>query len=68
MPINKVQKEFDNISGSISTDYLLKMWIDGYIIDTNFLKDLTPNSTHEVHNIEFIKRKVLTSINLNDLE
>jgi hypothetical protein len=68
MPINKVQKEFDNVSGSISADYLLKMWMDGYIIDTHFLKSLTPTSTHELHNIEFIKRKAPTSINLNGLE
>ena len=54
--MNRVQKEFDNRSGSWSTDTLLKKWNNGYYFEINLDNII---STHiEPKVINFKKRKI----------
>ena len=49
LPINRVQNECENLSGSVSSDYLLHQWGKGMMLDTsNFLTHI-PRSPHEEH-------------------
>ena len=61
LPINCVQTEVSNLSGDISTDYLLKCWNDGLTFDTLPLEKHIPRSTHEEHALGFVKRKPFMS-------
>jgi hypothetical protein len=56
VPINRVQTEVENLSGSISPDYLLSKWNDGLTIDYKKFISYTPTSTHEEHTIDFRQR------------
>jgi hypothetical protein len=56
IPINRVQEEVLNKSGSISTDFLLEQWQKGFAIDIKRFSKIIPTSTHEEHTIFFIKR------------
>ena len=55
-PLNIVQKEYKNIQGNIDTKYLLTKWNAGMKIDINLFKNISINSTHSFHEINFIKR------------
>ena len=56
MPINIVLNEYNNISGSIETDYLLKKWNAGFVFDVNFMENHIAKSTPEEQSIGFKKR------------
>jgi len=56
IPLNIVQNEYDNLSGNISTDYLLKFWNDGFKLDVSFLEGHHVKSTHENQSLSFVKR------------
>jgi len=57
LPINRVQNEFSNLSGSISPEYLLEKWNEGLMLDTSKFDKHVPQSPHEEHDIIFISRK-----------
>jgi len=56
LPINRVQNEISNLSGSISCAYLLDQWNLGMMIDTQMFADHTPISPHEDHVIQLKRR------------
>jgi len=56
LPINRVQNEIANLSGSISCAYLLEQWNLGMMIDTQMFADHTPISPHEEHVIQLKRR------------
>ena len=56
IPLNIVQNESDNLSGNVSTDYLLKCWNDGFKLDVSFLEDHPVKSTHEIQSLSFVRR------------
>ena len=56
LPINRVQNEIPNLSGSISCVYLLEQWNLGMMIDTQMFAHHTPISPHEEHVIQFKRR------------
>lgn len=56
LPINRVQNEIPNLSGSISCAYLLEQWNLGMMIDTQMFADYSPISPHEEHVIELKRR------------
>jgi hypothetical protein len=56
LPINQVQIEVSNLSGNISTDFLLARWNDGMMFDVRPLEHHIPLSPHEEHRLEFVKR------------
>ena len=57
LPINRVQNESNNVSGSVSTSFLLKKWQQDMAIDTSFFSGYIPEATHEEHIINFKKIK-----------
>lgn len=62
LPINRVQNECDNLSGSVSTEYLLDQWKRGMMLDTDSLSTHVPISPHEEHQIKLKKRLPETSL------
>lgn len=56
LPINRVQSEVANISGSISSAYLLEQWNKGLMIDAAMFEGHIPKSPHEEHAITFRRR------------
>ena len=56
LPINRVQDEYKNISGSISPDYLLRQWSAGMMLDLSKFSGYTPAATHEEHTVSFKSR------------
>ena len=57
LPINRVQSEVLNLSGTISPEYLLDQWNKGMMLDTSMLEDHVPRSPHEELAISFKKRR-----------
>ena len=55
LPINRVQNESKNMSGFISTNYLLNKWNENMSIDTSFFNNYIPQAPHEEHSIKFKK-------------
>ena len=53
LPINRVQNECENLSGSVSPEYLLNQWNNGMMLDTTSLLTHIPVSPHEEHLITF---------------
>jgi hypothetical protein len=53
LPINRVQIECENLSGSVSPEYLLNQWHKGMMLDTSNLLTHIPLSPHEEHLIIF---------------
>lgn len=49
LPINRVQSEYANMSGSVSPEYLLEQWNKGMMLDTTRLRTHIPRSPHEDH-------------------
>jgi len=58
LPINRVQNEFKNFSGQLSTEMLLSLWNQGSKINIDKFENYIPESTHEEHEIEFTSRNV----------
>jgi len=56
LPINRVQDEYNNISGNVSSNYLLKKWQEGLKFDFKKLHRHRPQSPHEEHSLPLIKR------------
>jgi hypothetical protein len=56
LPINRVQEEVRNLSGSVSCEYLLDEWNNGMMIDTQMFDNHTPISPHEEHLIKLKSR------------
>jgi len=56
LPINRVQNECDNLSGTVSPEYLLEQWNMGAMLDTDSLLNHVPASPHEEHLIRFKNR------------
>jgi hypothetical protein len=56
LPINRVQSEVPNYSGSISPEFLLEQWNKGLMLDTSMFETHVPRSTHEEHPVSFKKR------------
>jgi hypothetical protein len=56
LPINRVQNEIPNLSGSISCAYLMEQWNLGMMIDTQMFSHHTPISPHEEHVIQLKRR------------
>lgn len=56
LPINRVQNEVENCSGSVSAEYLLDHWSKGLMLDTSMFDSHVPESPHENHAVEFTKR------------
>jgi len=56
LPINRVQNECENLSGSVSPEYLLDQWNMGLMLDTTSLLTHVPVSPHEEHPITFKMR------------
>ena len=57
LPINRVQDETENYSGNISTEYLLKQWNKGLMLDLSLLDDHIPQSPHEELPVKFVSRQ-----------
>lgn len=55
VPNNKVQQENNNHAGSLSTNFLLQKWQEGYQIDYKKLRHIRNISAHQEIDIEFIK-------------
>ncbi|MBU3917614.1 hypothetical protein KKA14_18950 [bacterium] len=53
LPINRVQNECENLSGSVSPEYLLDQWCKGMMLDTSNLLTHIPQSPHEEHLVVF---------------
>lgn len=56
LPINRVQNEVENISGNVSTEFLLEQWNKGLMLDTSMFDAYVPKSTHEEHPVRFVMR------------
>ena len=56
IPHNKVQQENDNHAGSLTADYLLKQWLEGYQINYRKLYHFRNTSAHQEVDIQFEKR------------
>ncbi len=56
LPINLVQSEVQNNSGNISPLFLLEQWNKGKKIDISQFQNCKINSTHEIHEINFVNR------------
>jgi len=56
LPINRVQAEVANISGSISPAYLLEQWNKGLMMDTAMFEGHIPTAPHEEHTVGFRRR------------
>ena len=56
IPINKVQKDFNNIHGTIHQDYLLDQWNHGMQIDYRALYGFINESAQQEIEITFIKQ------------
>jgi hypothetical protein len=56
LPINRVQQEIPNLSGSVSCEYLLEQWHQGMMIDTQMFDNHTPIAPHEEHIIKLKRR------------
>jgi len=59
LPINRVQNECENLSGTVSPEYLLDQWQKGMMLDTTKLLTHIPQSPHEEHEIIFKMRPPL---------
>lgn len=57
LPINRVQNEVDNLSGTVSPEFLLEQWNKGLMLDTNMFDAYVPRSTHEEHPVRFSRRE-----------
>ena len=51
-----MQNECDNLSGSVTPEYLLEQWNRGAMLDTESLLNHVPTSPHEEHLIRFKNR------------
>jgi hypothetical protein len=58
IPMNIVQSEYSNISGTTTASYLLKKWNDGLALDVSFLENYHLVSTHDDQAIDFKKRNI----------
>ena len=58
IPMNIVQSECSNVSGTTSASYLLKKWNDGLALDVSFLENYHILSTHDDQAIDFKKRNI----------
>lgn len=56
LPLNRVQNECENLSGTISPEYLLDKWQKGLMLDTSKFLTHIPKSPHEEHPILFKTR------------
>ena len=56
LPINRVQNEVHNLSGSVSPAFLLEQWNKGMMLDTHMLDTHIPLAPHEEHVIAFKRR------------
>jgi len=56
LPINRVQNECENLSGTVTPEYLLEQWNRGAMLDTEILLSHVPTSPHEEHLIRFKNR------------
>lgn len=56
LPINIVQSEVHNYSGDISPQFLLNQWNMGKKIDISKFQNCKIKSTHEMHEVHFVKR------------
>lgn len=56
-PCNKVQNENENISGGVHQDDLLKVWGQGFKIDTSKYLNLIPSGVHQELEFFFIRRE-----------
>lgn len=56
LPINRVQKENNNLSGNITPEFLLEQWKKGLMIDIDIFDGYIPSSPHEVHELSFKQR------------
>jgi hypothetical protein len=61
LPINRVQNEISNLSGSVSPEYLLKKWREGLILDVDPLWGHIPLAPHEEHELNFVAREQIIS-------
>ncbi len=61
LPINRVQNEISNLSGSVSTEYLLEKWREGFILDVDPLWRHIPLAPHEEHKLNFVTREPFPS-------
>ena len=57
LPINRVQNEVENLSGTVSPEYLLSQWNIGMMMDTMLLRTHIPRSTHEEHTVMLKSRR-----------
>jgi len=57
IPVNRVQRDFDNIYGQYHQDDLLKAWNDGFQMDYRKLYGFINESVHQEVEISLIKRK-----------
>lgn len=67
IPINKVQKDYDNIHGTIHQDYLLDQWNHGMQIDYRALYGFINESAQQEIEITFIKRNDKNGVTEDDL-
>jgi hypothetical protein len=56
IPLNRVQTEVGNISGSVSPQFLLDQWNKGMMLDTAMFATHLPRAPHEEHPVRFIPR------------
>ena len=56
LAINRVQSERSNISGSITTEFLLEQWNRGLVMDRKIFDTHIPYSPHEEFEIKFRSR------------
>lgn len=62
LPINRVQNEVENISGSVSPEFLLEQWNMGLMLDTSMFDTYEPSSTHEEHPVRFTRRGTVAQL------
>lgn len=56
LPVNRVQSEVANLSGSVSPDFLLAQWNQGLMLDTAVFETHIPKAPHEEHTLAFRSR------------
>ncbi|MDG1301150.1 MAG: hypothetical protein P8R37_06135 [Opitutae bacterium] len=57
IPLNRVQNENENLSGEISSEYLLAKWQEGLTLNFITLTNTSTKSVHEERSISFCNRK-----------
>ncbi|MGO9444874.1 MAG: hypothetical protein ACLPXB_08865 [Thiobacillaceae bacterium] len=57
LPINRVQSEIPNLSGTVSPEFLLDQWNKGLMMDTQMFEGHIPTAPHEEHAIRLRPRR-----------